>query len=233
MRKAIFLFISFLAVITVVVMLLPRQFNLKPDAAGQAQVSDVLPTIADQIEATSTATSSPENMAISNPNYPDISFQPQLQNPPSIVKAIYLTGWSAGSAKKVDETIAMIKRTELNAVVIDVKDYSGFVSYGMDIPMIKEDGAMKDLRMRAPNAVIKKFHDAGIYVIARVTVFQDPILAKYKPEWALQSSATGKLWLDNLGLAWMDPAGKGTWDYVISIAKDAAARGFDEVNFDY
>jgi len=231
MRRAIFLilFISAVGVFT----FLPRQFELKPATTDQAQVAGVLPGVDGQPGAASITTTSPENGAISNPNYPDISPQTQLQNPPNVVKAIYLTGWSAGSVKKVDETITLIKRTELNAVVIDVKDYSGFVSYGMDIPAVKESGAMGDLRMRAPNAVIKKFHDAGIYVIARVTVFQDPILAKYMPGWALQNKTTGKTWTDNRGLAWMDAAGKGTWDYVISIAKDAIARGFDEVNFDY
>lgn len=199
-------------------------------SSGKAQVLAATPEIP---ETASVATSSAEISPISNPNFPDLPPQPQLQNPPDIVKAVYLTGWSGGSAKKVDATIALAKRSEINAVVIDVKDYSGFVSYGMDIPAVKEDGAMGDIRMRAPNAVIKKFHDAEIYVIARVTGFQDPLLAKYKPEWALQNKTTGKIWTDNKGLAWMDPAGKGTWDYVISIAKDAIARGFDEVNFDY
>lgn len=230
MRRVILL-ISFLALIAIAAFL-PRQFKLVPGMALQAQITETLPSEI-QIEATTTSAPSPENTPIGNPNYPDLPSQPQLANPPSIVKAIYLTGWSGGSMKKIDETIALIKRTELNAVVIDVKDYSGFVSYGMDIPAVKEDGAMRDLRMRAPNTVIKKFHDAGIYVIGRITVFQDPILAKYKPEWALKSKATGETWLDNMKLAWMDPAGKGTWDYVIAIAKDAAARGFDEVNFDY
>lgn len=157
----------------------------------------------------------------------------RLPNPPEEVKAIYLTGWSAGSAKKVQSSIDLINRTELNAVVIDIKDYSGLVSYYMDIPLVKESGADKEIRIANPGEVIKKFHEAGIYVIGRITVFQDPILAKAKPEWAMKNKTTGKIWTDNKGLAWMDPAGSGTWDYVISIAKDATAMGFDEINFDY
>lgn len=208
----------------------------RDDGKLKAQVSGVFPegeapgVSNGQFEASTTPTSTDYFVP---KGYSDIGPQPQLPNPPSIVKAIYLTGWSAGSTKKVDETIALIKRTELNAVVIDIKDYSGFVSYAMDIPLVKEDGAMGDLRMRSPNLMIKKFHDAGIYVIGRVTVFQDPKLAKHKPEWALQNKTTGKIWTDNKGLAWMDPAGQGTWDYIISIAKDGIGRGFDEINFDY
>lgn len=157
----------------------------------------------------------------------------KLANPPEEVKAIYLTGWSAGSSKKVQSSIDLIKRTELNAVVIDIKDYSGLVSYYMDIPLVKESGADKEIRIPNPGDMIKKFHEAGIYVIGRITVFQDPILAKARPEWAMKNKTTGKTWTDNKGLAWLDPAGSGTWDYIISIARDASNRGFDEINFDY
>jgi hypothetical protein len=50
---------------------------------------------------------------------------------------------------------------------------------------------------------------------------------------AVQSKSTGKSWLDRKGLAWMDPASQEVWDYNLAIAKDAASRGFDEINFDY
>ncbi len=163
----------------------------------------------------------------------DIAAQPQLPNPPEIIKAIYLTGWSAGSMTQLQRIIAMIKRTELNAVVIDVKDFSGYVSYTMDIPEVLADGANAEIRIAKPNTLIKLLHDNGVYAIARITVFQDPILAKAHPEWALRNKTNDKIWTDSKGLAWMDPAGQGTRDYVISIAKDALSRGFDEVNFDY
>lgn len=207
---------------------LPKNIEIKPNSV--LPVSSPKEKTATTSEPTAATSSSP---AVSGFSPTDIGPQPQLPNPPETVKAIYLTAWSAGSAKKINETIDLIKRTELNGVVVDVKDYSGFVSYAMDIPLVKEDGAMKDIRIKNPNEMIKKFHDAGIYVIARVTVFQDPILAKYKPEWAFVDKRTNKTWVDSKGLAWMDPAGKGTRDYVITIAKDAIARGFDEVNFDY
>ncbi len=166
-------------------------------------------------------------------NSPDIPNQPPLSNPPDIVKGIYVTGWTAGSPARIDALIALVKRTELNAMVIDTKDYSGYVSYVTGIPEVAATGAEGEIRISKPNALIKKLHDAGIYVIGRITVFQDPILAKAHPEWALQNKVTGKTWIDNKGLAWMDPAGRAVWDYDIAIAKDALARGFDEINFDY
>lgn len=162
----------------------------------------------------------------------DIELQKPLENPPAVIKAIYSTGWSAGSDKKVNYFIDLAKTTELNAVVIDVKDYSGTLSYKTDISDANKYNAT-EVKILKPNALIKKLHDNNIYAIARVTVFQDPILAKARPDLALTSSSTGKQWKDNKGLMWVDPASKEAWDYNIAIAKDALSRGFDEVNFDY
>jgi hypothetical protein len=163
----------------------------------------------------------------------DLSPQKQLENPPEIIKAIYATSWSAGSSKKMDYLIKLIKDTELNSIVIDIKDYSGELAYDTDIDLVKKYGAVKEIKIAKPNALIKRLHDEGIYVIARQTIFQDPILAAARPDLALTSSSTGKQWKDNKGLMWIDPAAQEAWDYNIAIAKDALKRGFDEVNFDY
>ena len=163
----------------------------------------------------------------------DIAYQAPLPNPPTIVKGIYATGWSAGSTKKMKSLIDLIDRTELNSIVIDIKDYSGFVSYRTGIPEVAAAGAEKEIRIAAPNALLKQLHEKGIYVIGRVSVFQDPILARAHPEWALKDQMTGEPWEDRKGLAWMDPAEKSVWAYNVAIARDAFARGFDEINFDY
>src|SRR3989344_1225340 len=178
------------------------------------------------------ASSNPKILPVLPPPV-DIEPQPQLVNPPQEARGIYLTGWTAGSSKRVDQLLAFMKERNLNAVVVDIKDYSGYVSYKMNIPSVKESGADKDIRIIAPNALIKKMHDNNIYVIGRVTVFQDPVFAKAHPEWALGSKATGKNWVDHKGLAWLDPAGEGSWAYVAAIGNDALRRGFDEINFDY
>jgi hypothetical protein len=162
----------------------------------------------------------------------DIPPQPQLENPPNIIKAIYLTSWSAGSKKKMDAVIDLIKTTELNAVVIDIKDYSGYITYGTELPLVHEYKAY-ELRTPYINALLKRLHDEGIYAIARLSVFQDPRLALARPELALMSSTTGAQWKDNKGLMWVDPAAKAAWEYNVSIAREAFERGFDEVNFDY
>ena len=140
-----------------------------------------------------------ENIKPVNP-YNDIGAQKQLENPPKIIKAVYATGWSAGSKKKMDYLIDLIKKTELNAVVIDIKDYSGELSYLTDLEDVEKYSLKRDLKILQPNALIKRLHDEGIYAIARQTVFQDPVLALARPDLALTSSSTGKQWTDFKGV---------------------------------
>ena len=158
--------------------------------------------------------------------------QNKLKDPPSEVKALYLTGWSAGNAKKMDGIIDLIGKEKLNAVVIDIKDYSGYVSYKTEIEEITKYKA-EQIMIPDADALLKKLHENNIYAIARITVFQDPVLAKARPDLAIKNKATGKAWKDNKGLSWIDPASTDGWSYIVKIARDASDRGFDEINFDY
>ncbi len=151
---------------------------------------------------------------------------------PEKFKGVYLTGWSAGDKSRIDYVIQLSKDAGVNAVVIDVKDYSGMVSYNSQVPEVKKYGATGNM-VRDMEGTVEKLHQAGIYVIARITVFQDPVLASARPDLAIRKKSDGRVWLDNKGLAWIDPSKQESWDYNISIAKDALNQGFDEVNFDY
>ena len=166
-----------------------------------------------------------------NPNA-DIGPQPQLENPPALIKALYATGYSAGSEKKVAYFMNLLETTELNAIVIDIKDYTGLVSYEPEVALVKEYGAWEK-KIPKINFLIKRLHDAGVYVIGRIAVFQDQALTKARPELALRSSSTGAVWTDYKKVAWLDTAAQPVWDYNIAIVQEALARGFDEINFDY
>jgi len=156
----------------------------------------------------------------------------QKQKPVKIeVKGLYLTAYSAGNSKTVDGILDLIDETELNAIVIDVKDYSGKVLYDSNVLLVGELG-LENNRIGDTEALIKKLHEHKVYVIARQTVFQDPILAEKKPEWAMQSKVGG-LWRDRKGLAWVDPTKQEVWEYNVEIAKEVIGFGFDEVQFDY
>jgi hypothetical protein len=130
--------------------------------------------------------------------------------------------------------------------VIDVKDYSGYVAYDTKVPEAVKYRA-KSVRIKDISGLVKQFHDKGIYLIARISVFQDPVLSRARPDLAVYSKfklfppffapfyyfLPAFLWLDNLGLSWVDPDVKEVWDYNIAIAKEVLSFGFDEINFDY
>ena len=162
---------------------------------------------------------------------PTRSSAQRVKPPRQKVKAIYLTAYSAGNPKKIDEIIHLIESTELNAVVIDIKDYSGLVLYGSKLLLVQQLH-LSDNRLHDVTALINKLHQHHIYVIARQTVFQDPSLARAKPEWAIRDKRGG-LWHDKKGLTWVDATRPEVWKYNMAIAKEVAGLGFDEINFDY
>ena len=147
------------------------------------------------------------------------------------VKAIYLTAHTAANETQMVAMIKMIDTTDLNAVVIDIKDYSGYVYFDTKVQLAQELKLTRDVLDNIEELIIK-LHEHDIYVIARQTVFQDPALATAKPEWAVKDSAGG-LWRDWKGLTWVDTSLQEVWDYNIALAKDATTLGFDEINFDY
>jgi hypothetical protein len=162
----------------------------------------------------------------------------KLSNPPEIIKAIYLTGWSAGSISYMPYLKNLLKSTEINAVVIDIKDYSGLVSYSSEVEDVKKY-KLKNWAISDINSLINFLHSQNVYVIGRISVFQDLAYSKIKPELAVYDKEQTKnisepiLWRDYKNLSWLDPASKEIWDYNIALAKEAFLLGFDEINFDY
>jgi len=151
--------------------------------------------------------------------------------PPKSVKAIYMSGWVAGSPKIREPLIDLIDRTELNAVVIDIKDYTGYLSYKTENEELKKFGSSEN-RIPDIKEFIGRLHDKGIYVIGRISSFQDSYLVKVHPEFAVKDKS-GKVWRDRKGIAWLDVSAKPVWDYLALIGQDAYDIGFDELNFDY
>jgi hypothetical protein len=148
------------------------------------------------------------------------------------VKAIYVTSNSAANSKRLEQLVAEVKANNLNAMVIDIKDYNGKIVYNSQLKLVQELQTAKD-EIKDISTVIQNLHAKGLYVIARLPVFQDLELAEKKPEWAVQNTKTGGVWKDKKGLGWMDASNANVWQYNLDLAKEAAALGFDEINFDY
>jgi len=146
------------------------------------------------------------------------------------VKALYLTGWTVGSAEKRKHYIELANTTEINAYVVDIKDDDGYVGYESQVPEVKEHGTWK--KKYDPKKMLEEFHANGIYVIGRLVVFKDPVYSQKRPDLAVKSKKGG-LWKDRNGLTWLNPYQKETWEYTVKIAKEAVELGFDEIQFDY
>lgn len=150
---------------------------------------------------------------------------------PKPLRAVYLTSWAAASEKFRKHLFDLAQSTEINAVVIDIKDYTGRISFAVDDPLLAASGAAVD-RISDIKQFIAALHEKGIYVIGRISVFQDSFAVDHHPEWAVGSTAGG-VWKDYKGIKWLDAGATPVWDYVVAIGKEAYAKGFDELNFDY
>ena len=150
---------------------------------------------------------------------------------PEPVRAIYMTSYVSGIPNWRNKLIEFIKTSEVNSIIIDIKDYSGHISYDTQDPEFEKIGA-QEIRVKDLPELIEHLHREGIYTIARITVFQDPLYTKHFPQYAVQTHA-GATWRDKNGLSYVDPSATPYWDYVVRLGKNAIATGFDEINFDY
>jgi hypothetical protein len=146
------------------------------------------------------------------------------------VKGIYVTSQVAASAN-LSKLIEIADTTEINAMVIDIKDDYGKISYQMDSAIAKEIGATTNT-ISDIKKLMKELKDREIYLIARIVAFKDPYLAEQRQELAIKNK-DGTLYRDNNGEGWVNPYNKKVWKYLVDVASQAAGVGFDEIQFDY
>lgn len=152
---------------------------------------------------------------------------------PNAVKAIYMTQCVAGTRDFRARLLDLVNTTELNSIIIDIKDYSGRISFRSENPLLK-DKLSPTCRADDMMKFIGTLHEKGIYVIGRITVFQDPYLSKMRPDLAIKkASDKGALWKDKKGISYIDPGAHEAWDYFVTLAEESYNIGFDEINFDY
>jgi hypothetical protein len=146
------------------------------------------------------------------------------------VKGIVVNGYSAGSSR-FDDLLNLVKRTELDAMVVDVKDERGELSWPPRTPMagVAAAGLNKILDAKG---MVRRLHKEGVYAIGRVVTFRDAKLAQVRPDLAL-ADTRGGVWRDDAGLAWTDPYSSEVQNYNIAVAIEAVEAGFDEIQFDY
>jgi len=152
---------------------------------------------------------------------------------PAQAKTIYMTSCVAGTPSFRQRLITLMQETEINSVIIDVKDYSGTISF--PATSTAWGPAWQDARCgtRDMKELIEILHDNDIFVMARITVFQDPFFALARPDLAVKKADGITNWKDNKGLSFIDVAATEYWDHIVELSVDSYNIGFDELNFDY
>ena len=159
-------------------------------------------------------------------------FIPTYVETPEAVKGVYITSWTASSVGLRSGIVKLIDETELNTIVIDIKDYTGKIIFPVENDELKSYGSVS-VRVSDMRDFIESLHKKGIYVIGRVAVFQDEYFVNYRPDLAVKNKAGTEVWKDRKGISWIDAGSQEYWDYIILLAKESRKIGFDEINFDY
>lgn len=179
------------------------------------------------------ATTSSETLKA--PAMPAVDTRPTVAHVPlpDQVKAIYMTSCVVGTPSFRQQLVDLITATEINSVVIDIKDFSGTISFSPESEVWQSAWQNSRCGARDMREFVAALHERGVFVIGRITVFQDPFYTATHPEYAVKKADGVTVWKDYKGLSFIDVGAKPYWDHLVQLAVDSYNIGFDELNFDY
>lgn len=149
---------------------------------------------------------------------------------PDAVRGIFVTAHSAGG-ERFGSLVELVEQTELNAMVIDIKEDFGHLTYIPEDGSVLAELGLGQPLIKNPRAMLEQLEEKEIYPIARVVVFKDSVLAEQRPELTFMDGE--QVWKNNRGESFVNPFLKEVWDYNVQIAIEAAKLGFKEIQFDY
>ena len=152
---------------------------------------------------------------------------PAAEQQAADVKGVHVTFSWASSQERWNNVIALVEKAGLNCIELDAKDESGRLGYLSGVQLARDIGAAKD--MMPIREMLAGLRDRGIYSVARIVVFRDPVLAAQKKEYMVRATNGTPI----AGGSWVNPYSKDVWDYNVSLAEECYELGFDEVQFDY
>jgi hypothetical protein len=156
-----------------------------------------------------------------------------LRNPSEtpIIRALYVNRFAAQSGTKMKKLMAFVDTTELNGLVIDMKDEFGLNYKSADASVRRNEGGTHGF-VRDVKALLDTLHAHNIFAIARIVTFKDPVAASVNANWQIKTPAGGS-WHDEKGNAWVSAYNKDVWEYNLKIAEELTKLGFDEIQWDY
>lgn len=168
--------------------------------------------------------------APATPNTPAAAEVAALQRESRPIRALYVNRFAAQSAKKMHHLIGIADSTEINALVIDIKDEFGLNFHSADPMLRRNEGGMN--KVADLKALVDTIRAHGILPIARIVVFKDSVAARMNPEHVIRKP-DGSPWHDKKGLTWVNPYATAIWEYNVRVAEEAVRMGFGEIQFDY
>ena len=182
-------------------------------------------SFAEEIESTEILVEQGENVTLNETQ--EEERKPIEQVLPSQAKGMHLTVYAAASQFHKIRTNDLLDNTEMNAVVIDIKEIDGDIS-------VKNVANGLSYSTKVPSVLpyLKDVKSKGMYAIARIVVFRDNVMPRKKPELAVKNP-DGTIWEDRKHLTWLNPYKQGSIDYILELAEKTADMGFDEIQFDY
>ena len=153
-----------------------------------------------------------------------------LKDAPATVRALYVNRWATQSRDKMRKLIAIADETEINGLVLDLKDEFGLNYSSKDTAVARNSGRSGTIPHL--KELIDTLHAHGIVVVARQVTFKDSVAARVNPQHTIRKP-DGSPWRDKQGLTWVDPYDPMIREYNIRVAEELARIGFDEIQFDY
>ena len=197
-----------------------------PDMTAIEYESDMAATASDTPVAEETVVTTPKEEQDTR----EVVTHQQL---PEQVKAIYMTSCVVGTPSFRQRLVDLINETEINSVIIDIKDFSGTLSFAPESEEWQSAWQNARCGARDMREFVSALHGMGVYVIGRITVFQDPFYTAAHPEYAVKRADGVSVWKDYKGLSFIDVGAKPYWDHLVNLSVDSYNIGFDELNFDY
>jgi hypothetical protein len=157
----------------------------------------------------------------------------KLRNPDEtpIIRALYVNRFAAQNPKKMRKLIAFVDTTELNGLVIDMKDEFGLNYRSADSSIRRNQGSGRGMVANV-KALLDTLHAHNIFAIARIVTFKDPVAAQVNPDWTIRRT-DGSIWRDKENLAWVNAYNRQVWEYNLGVAEELVKLGFDEIQWDY
>ena len=153
--------------------------------------------------------------------------KPQTSISSNEVKGMHLSQFVSGSQILKERVNDLLTNTELNAVVIDVKEIDGIYCMKGIMNNIAYSSKIPDF-----SKYVQQLKEKGVYTIARIVVFRDNILPRKRPDLAVKTPE-GEIWQDYKKITWLNPYKQEVRDYTLDVCDKAVELGFDEIQFDY